>query len=235
MPNFIAWDAADWSAFGSLLTVVVALVATSIALRQVREARRLRQEQAQPYVVAFMEPSQASPQIIDLVIKNFGTIAANGIIIRSDPVMQRTSDGSVEDVWIFDEMPILVPGQEWRTMWDFGLERTGAELPERHRVTITYRDSHNRKMKPTESILDWAAFKGRMWVSIYGVHYAAKALRDIDRRLGKWQEGVRGGLAVYVRDGDKKDEELRRQLADRVQSSRADSDILDAPRDVSDE
>ncbi|TQS45886.1 hypothetical protein [Cryptosporangium phraense] len=227
MPDFTAWGPADWSAVASFLTVIVALAASSIALRQVREARRLREEQAQPYVVAFMEPSEASPQIIDLVVRNFGTTAATSVTLQSDPVLQRTSEGSIEDVWLFDELPTLVPGQEWRTMWDFGPERSSADLPERHRVTMAYRDSRNRKMKPTESILDWGAFKGRMWVNIYGVHHAAKALRDIDKKLGKWQEGVRGGVAVYVRDGDKRDEALQRRLDERAHASQTDSDASD--------
>lgn len=55
------------SAFGALVaagaavgTLIVAVVAVLAAFRQVAEARVLRQEQAQPYVAVYMEPSAAT-------------------------------------------------------------------------------------------------------------------------------------------------------------------------------
>ena len=39
----------------------------------------------------------------------------------------------------------------------------------------------------------------------------AQALREIDKRTSKWQEGLHGGLAVFVRDGDEKDRREREE------------------------
>ncbi len=57
----------------------------------------------------------------------------------------------------------------------------------------------------TRSILDWAAYRGRMSVTTYGVHEVAEALREIDKTIKQRQESIHGGLAVFVRDGDAKD------------------------------
>ena len=68
--------AAEWSALAGWSTAVVALIAGGVAVGQLGEARQLRLEQAQPYVVAYMEPSAASTYFMDLVVRNFGTTAA---------------------------------------------------------------------------------------------------------------------------------------------------------------
>ncbi|SRR6266487_406524 len=212
MNGWLGWTTEEWSALGALVaaggavgTLVVAIVAALAAFRQVREARTLRQEQAQPYVAVFMEPSAATVQIIDLVVRNFGTTAAHDVRLTITPRVQRSVEGGgVEDVWLPDRLPTLVPGQEWRTMWDSGRYRPQSELPDQHDARVSFRDSRGQALSASYQ-LDWGAFKGRRWVVTYGIHDAAKALREIDKTMKKWREGLAGGLAVYVRDGDEKD------------------------------
>ncbi|MCG5464866.1 hypothetical protein MED01_003126 [Micromonospora sp. MED01] len=191
----------------------MATIAAFIALGQAREARRLRKEQAQPYVVAFMEPAEVSPAIVDLVIRNFGTTAAYDIEFRSTPPLQRSGGdaGGVEDVWVFDKLPILAPGQEWRTVWDFSQSRGQTDLPDCHDVLVCYKDSQGKETYKSQSTLDWSMFKGRRWTVTYGAHDSAKALREIQKTLKKWQEDIHGGLRIYVRDGAAKDEKRRQE------------------------
>ncbi|MET7808800.1 hypothetical protein [Micromonospora chersina] len=208
------WNSGNWSAAATVAGLLVALTAAFIALGQAREARRLRKEQAQPYVVAFMEPAAASPLIIDLVVRNFGTTAAFHVTLEASPPLQRSRGdaGGKQDVWIFDELPILAPGQEWRTFWDFSRSRGETDLPDRHEVTVKYEDSQGKKLPESRSTLDWSMVKGRVWTVTYGLHDAAKALREIQAVLKKWQEDIHGGLRVYVRDGAEKDERRRRDF-----------------------
>ena len=63
--SVLALPAEDWSAIGTCVTVVVATVAGLIAFFQVREARRLREEQAQPYVVAYLDASPGGDWVIE--------------------------------------------------------------------------------------------------------------------------------------------------------------------------
>ncbi len=70
-------------------------------------------ERSQPYVVAYMEPSEASKMFIDFVVKNYGLTAARNVVIQIDPAPRRSFDG--EEVAIPSTVPILAPGQEWRS------------------------------------------------------------------------------------------------------------------------
>lgn len=207
-----AWSPADWSAAAAWVTVLIALVAAFLAFRQVGEARRLREAQAQPYVVAYMEPSAVQPQIINFVVKNFGSTVARNVRLVTSPSLQRSVGGAVEDVELFAELPTLVPGQSWQTMWDFGPERAQSDLPKRHEVSVDANDYRGRPLRKETFILDWAPYERRQWVTEHGVHDAAKALREIDRKIGRWQDSARGGLAVFVRDGDDKDRQERARM-----------------------
>jgi hypothetical protein len=95
MDGLLGWTADEWSAFGALMaaagaigTLIVAVVAARAAFRQVAEARELRQEQAQPYVAVYMEPSAATPEIVDLVIRNFGATAAHEVRLTTGAVKE---------------------------------------------------------------------------------------------------------------------------------------------------
>lgn len=61
-----AWTSSDWAG----LTFVVLVVAAFVAWRQVKEAQRLREEQARPFVIIDFHPWST---IIELKIKNVGT------------------------------------------------------------------------------------------------------------------------------------------------------------------
>jgi hypothetical protein len=220
-PYLALGSAEQWAAGAAWFTAAVAVAAGVIALRQVTEARRLREQQAQPYVVTYMEPNAATPHIIDLVVRNFGTTAAYNVRLHVEPAVMRSAQGGEnEPVWIFDTLPVLVPTQEWRTMWDFGPSRFESGLPDRHRAEVHFQDAKGRELGPLVAHLDWGAFKGRRWVTVYGVHDAAKALRDISSTLKKWQEGTRG-LKVFVRSGDAKDERDRQEILQWQEQQRA--------------
>ncbi|MGW3788930.1 hypothetical protein ACWD5Z_30420 [Micromonospora chokoriensis] len=204
-----------WAAGAGWTTVVIAFVASIAAFRQVREARTLREEQAQPYVVAFMEASQTSEHIIEFVVRNFGTTIARNVRMECTPALRRTSSRGEEseEVKVFDVLPVLVPGQEWRIFWDNGITRKDALLSDRYEVTLRYEDSHHKAMSPTQAILDWGFYKSRMWVETFGQHHAAKALREISSLIKKSTD-FGGGLSVFVRDGDAKDERRRAEAAE---------------------
>jgi hypothetical protein len=206
--HVLAQTADEWAAFGTVGTLFIAAVAAVIAFAQAAEARRLRLDQAQPYVVAYMEQNPNSPTLVELVIRNFGTTAARNVQITSDPTIRRTTDAEQsEEVWLPSGIPVLVPQQEWRTYWDSGLARkdhptlSGAN---RHVVTVTYDGVERTPRQASTSVIDWGAYVGRMYMATKTVHHAAGALGEIAKTLGKWTEGP-DGLSVYTRDGHAKD------------------------------
>ena len=214
---------ADWiAAAATALTALVALVALGYANGQIREARRARTlarqlevERAQPYVVAFTEPSLATNLAIDLVIKNFGATAARDVSISLDPWPMRAGrQDEGARVGIPSSFPILAPGQEWRTSWDWGPDRTESDLPDRHVGEVRFRGIDDAELS-SPVVLDLGIYTTREWVEVRGVHDAASALRDIRDAVKRWGEGPRGGLKVYTRDGEAKDEREREWVRER--------------------
>ncbi|HZN71521.1 MAG TPA: hypothetical protein VFC00_07545 [Micromonosporaceae bacterium] len=210
------WTAEDWSSAAEVMTALIAFAAVVFAWSQVREARRTREAQAQPYVVVLLEPSAASGILMDLVVRNYGTTAARDVRLEFDPSPMRTvppGQGEPQPVWLPEMISILAPGQEWRTFWDSRKARHDSTLPRQHRVSVKYRMSLTRRTKDvTEDILlDWGVHY-QSGVVVYGIHHAAKALRGIEGSLSSWHE-TGAGLRVVVRDGDRKDKRRKKEYA----------------------
>jgi hypothetical protein len=179
---------------GALLFVVAAVTGVLIYF-QVREAARLRREQAQPYVAVDMRSlgtGKTSAQAVELVVKNFGATAAHDIRLESDPPLV-SSDELPPDwgVWgVFDVLPTLVPGQEWSTLWeDEAADRTNSDLPQVHDVTVRCKDSRGRDMDPITFRLDWSAHKHRIYRIINGPHEIHAELEKIRKDLDRVKSG----------------------------------------------
>ncbi|TKG68347.1 hypothetical protein [Prauserella endophytica] len=231
--------AATWSAMAALGTLLVALIAAGFAWRQVNEARRLREEQAEPYVAVFLELDYVTSSI-DLVVKNFGNTAAFDICISSEPVLERSKDdaGNVEEVKMPAVIKTLVPGQEWRSLLDFSTSRAKTKLPNHYDLTVNFtsqgpvklarKGERRTKEHAYTYSLDIAALESTQYVVRYNIHNVAKELKKIRDAVEKWREGVgQRGMAVWVRDGHAKDERRRAELAEvRAQREALTSKIL---------
>ena len=218
------------SAWSTLATAVVAAAAFIVAwifssgqIREAREARNLTKrldiERSQPYVVAFMETSEASEQIVNLVIKNFGLTAARDVKVNINPWPERSNmPDDYRKVGVPSPLPVLAPGQSWQTIWDTSTERRESQLPDSHNGTISY-DGLEGSHIVTEFVLDWSIFKARMHTDIKTIHHAAKSLDEIQKTLRGFREGIHGGIKVFVRDGDAKDGRSRAEHAAWEESS----------------
>ncbi|MGW8566668.1 hypothetical protein [Isoptericola sp. NPDC055881] len=191
--------AEEWSAAGTWFAVLLAVIAAVIAYGQAIEARRLRIEQAQPYVVAYIE--LVRDVVIEIVIKNLGATGARNVRISVDPTLQRVDGkGGVDDVWLPDRLEFLAPGQEWRTYWDFGPQRYNSAAlrdQDRHELTLIY-DGVDGEQPPVVMPLDLRPLKGRIHTDTKTVHHAAKQLEQIAKTLKGWSG--RRALAVQHMD-----------------------------------
>ena len=196
-----------WTALAACVAASVAIIAAIIGGWQLSEARTLRLEQAQPYVVVFTDESGGDPRHIDLVIKNLGSTAAQDVCVTfSSPlhsaVLQEHSPIKTPSL-----IPVLVPGQEWRTFWDFTPARAAAsEMPREYSADIAFRDSRGKKSFRFTFEIDWQVLIDGAFVTIYTVHDAARALREISALMSGWKESGGSGLRVFMRDGDTKDQ-----------------------------
>lgn len=203
----------DWSAIASWVTAATALTAGAVAFFQLGEARRLRREQAQPYVVVYLEDTPGGKKMVDLVVENFGATAAYDVQVSIAPTPERSNfEGEYREVKVPD-FPVLVPKQRWRNLWDTGPSRADSGLPDRHTARVEAKDSQGKQLPTLEYILDWSTRRDRLSMTTYGEHDIAKALIEISKAIRRWSEGSAArGLAVTVRDGDAKDDRTRAQL-----------------------
>lgn len=173
---------------------------------QARQAQVARDEMAQPNVVIYAEPLESDWQIQEIIIKNFGNTPAYAISVILDLPFQslpnNLSNGENYDIPIPVEIPTLVPGQSWKTMWDSAEERlekrrelrqyviaqytggppTGTDIDaevethmprSRHNATVQYADSKG-KIHQTRSFLDFNMLDGSIRPRTYGIHDIAK-------------------------------------------------------------
>ncbi len=171
-----------WSAIASWVGITIAFGAACVAWRQVKEARRLRDERSQPYVVAYLDPIEASPKSIDLVIKNFGLTAATDVRVKFCVPLESAVLGS--PISTPKTIPVLVPGQEWRTFWDATHARgANRELPRLYTAQVAFNDSRRKKTFQFQFDLDWNVLIERGYVTVYTIHDAAEALSTISKAL----------------------------------------------------
>lgn len=188
----VAWT--DWIQAAAAVAVAgTAVIALIYAGRQLQLARQARDEASQPFVVAFLEVDQVGSQIVDLVVKNFGATPAYDIDIVITPAFVRTDGaGGTENVAVPPRLPVLVPGQEWRTFADSGPDRHGRQdLPKSHSVDLIYRRAPGRHgpakevraQYETPSVLDWTAFESRLYTSVRTIHDLTNEVEKLRKAL----------------------------------------------------
>lgn len=200
-----SWLSADeWQAVGAIGTLAVAVAAAIFALFQVREAARLRRDQARPYVVVYVDRVAAT--IVDLVVKNFGATAARQVTLEWDRTVLMYSTGKEPvPLDLIEHIPLLAPDQEWRTLWDFQGRRIAAmEAP--YRVKLSSRDSRGRKLPDEEFSIDTRQFANAMIRQQNGLHEIGEALAKIEHQIGTLSDTSPG---LCDRDGAVRVEQLR--------------------------
>lgn len=156
---------------------------------QAAEAQRTREEQAQPNVVIFTVPNDSIWHVLELVVKNFGTTPAFDVQISFDSIPQ-VSGGIGKDPTDLGYpalIPILAPGQEWRTMWDYAPRRAkSAPLPSKHKASLKFFDSRGKAFD-TSGLLDWDTLMSVTRIEVKTVHDVAKLL---EKHLAATTTGV---------------------------------------------
>lgn len=198
-------------ALASWALLLVAVLAAIVAWAQVNEARRLRREQAQPYVVAGMRSSAASPLIIEIFFRNYGTTAAFDVQVQADPPLTTQGDGDrIDPLMLFDVLPTMVPGEEWATWWDSATTRWESGQAMSSTVTVSFSDSSGGKHSG-KYVLDWNAHQHRQFIVRKDVDDLAKAAAKLSDNIGR----VVSDGALIVQDKAARREELAAQRATR--------------------
>lgn len=183
-------DVPAWiAAVGSTATFLVAAIAAVAAFRQVGEARKLREEQAQPFVVIDFEENEAGHPFVDLVIRNIGTTLATDVRFHFDPRLRSSSyEGQgvdIADLHVLKQgIAAMPPGREIRFLFDEGpLVFERKDLPRKYDVEISF-GSTRGPQEPLRYSLDLDMLFGQHAVVVHGTHHIAKSLRAIAKKMG---------------------------------------------------
>jgi hypothetical protein len=206
--SFLGIDKDHWDLIATVATTIgfaFGAVAVVIALRQYQQAQRIHREQTRPYMVITAEPSPASMTFVDLVIRNLGTTPAYDLEIEVTPRLERAREDmgfEIAEARVFnDRISMWAPGYEFRQYFDSHIERQGVQqarekageepLPNTFTATLSYygspADRRGRREVPwvEKQVIDVEIGKGTVYTEIYGLHHAAKALREIETLVKK--------------------------------------------------
>jgi hypothetical protein len=195
--NPLSWPASGWSAAAAWLALIVGAVAARLVWRQVAEARRLRVEQAQPYVMIDFEPDPGTPFVMLLVIANVGATAAFDVQFKFEPPLATSLDDTErplrETALLTRGIPTLPPGRRVQTVFDFMINRNSRKealrLPDTFTATISFLDSSG-KLHQHQYLLDLGFYWDLELSGSKNIHHVAvgleelsKVLRQIDQHL----------------------------------------------------
>jgi len=160
--EFLSLGAASWSALAAVATVLVYLALLVYAVKQVGEARRLREAQARPFVIVDFEPTW----LLQLVVQNIGQTAAQDVVMRFDPPL----DSSMPKPHPWEEssafthgIPLLPPHRTIRVDFDTAHSVYSDDFPYplRYDVSVTYRGSEAQSRPYRDRyVLDLNIFRG---------------------------------------------------------------------------
>jgi hypothetical protein len=186
-----------WLAIAAWAGLLFGGIVLLVVNRQIRKNRALKLEQVRPQVAMFMEPHAVDWHIIELVVRNFGQTAAYDVrfdFINPPTVAayeDRSFDGppEVDELELPSELPLLAPGQEWRTVWDSSISREelGGAIRSRFDGTLTYYDRprpvggkgesrfwNKREEFASKVLLDWGALQPAHRLDMLTSHDLAK-------------------------------------------------------------
>jgi hypothetical protein len=203
-------DAATWTALAAWSTVGIYLALGIFAWIQVLQARRLREEQARPFVVVDFEPGF----LIYLTVENIGRTMARDLTIHFDPPLDSTLAQPRE----IDEspplhgepIPTLPPGKQIRVVFDQYGERLGSDLPRSYQVEVRYRGPFGQKYPPDTYRLDLGVYLGSQ-PPREGLPELVAEVKKTREELAKWRPGTSGLLVHTVDKRRQNRREWRRQ------------------------
>ncbi|MGJ7439862.1 hypothetical protein [Aquipuribacter sp. MA13-6] len=183
----------------------MAIVAAVFAFIQVRHARLLRIEQAQPVVLVDFESSPVWQNAIELVIENSGKTIATNVRVEFDPPLESSKKQrghEIENSILLKEgIPTLPPGRQVRALFDLTHERKESGLPMSYKARVTFSNSKGRGRQSLSYVLDLNYRFGLLTFQEKGMHQIAEELGHIRNSMRRWTTHT-NGLKVHMVDED---------------------------------
>lgn len=202
------WDSetsAYVAALAQIGTFVIALVAAVFAWRQVREARKTREAQSQPFVVVDVVPGKLWPNRLTLVVENIGSTLARDVKLTFNPPLSSSFDDNAlaKSVLVREGISVLPPERRIETLFDYSHDRLERKLPMRYEVTVQFADHQGKMEESLPYVLDMEYLYDLEFESEKTLHNVAESLDKIRRQVEGWRSSRGRGLEVWTRDADR--------------------------------
>ena len=202
------------AALAAWATVGIYIVIGLFAWRQVHEARKLREEQARPFVIVDFEPGF----LVYLTVENLGRTMARDVSIHFDKPLETTLQGprELDESPLFREpIPTLPPGKKIRLLFDQFPARLNAGLPLTYDVKLRYRGPTGRKEWDHPYRLDLGMYVGSQ-LPPKGIPELVTEVENIRKEIEKWKGRGLRGLLVHTVDQQRRDRIDMRRMNVRV-------------------
>ncbi len=167
------------------------------------DARRLREEEAAPYIVVDLAPGPTSRKLLQLNIENTGRTAARNVRLKFDPPLQQAAPTSGYEIgnWsaVRDGIRTMAPGRRIGTFFDNSVDLYHSQAPRLYRVQIDCQDIHGRQQPTLEYDIDLTHLFGAPYVEPLAMHDLVKSCRKIEETLARCRAE---GLAVRTYPGE---------------------------------
>lgn len=228
--SVISADPATWLAWSAWMALALGVAALIYLHRHLSDSRRVSIERSRPHVTMFMEPHAADWHVIELVARNFGETPAYDVTFDfpHPPTVARyetAAEGYADVVALKlpDNLPVLAPGQEWRTVWDSAIDRTelGDAIESRFTGVVSYHDApeqpprrwrrwrRERTQFSNNVILDWNDLPPVQRLELLTTH-------DLAKREKQKLELLRSLLTYFHYASKETDPDVFRREIDRV-------------------
>jgi hypothetical protein len=201
------------AAWAACATVAIYIVIGLFAWRQVREARRLREEQARPFVIVDFEPGW----LVYLTVENLGRTMARDVIIHFDKPLTSSLQGRElgESPLFREPIPALPPGKKIRVLFDQVNDRAEAKLPLTYDVEVRYRGPKGGKAWQETYRLDLGMYLGSA-LPPKGIPELVAEMEKMREEIKRWRGNNLRGLLVHTLDQRRLDMIDRRRMHVRV-------------------
>lgn len=211
-------DGVLWPEVATVAIVGVQLLVLSLAAlvgwNQVREARRLREQQSRPFVVIDFDVERAVETYLEVC--NLGNSLARDVKFEIAPQLESAVEVPVEKFKMLNEgISTLAPGKRLRTFFDIGFKRIQSDLPMSYTAIIRYSDQDRKRSFEEVVDLDLGQFLYLESPTRRDVHDVNERLKEISETLGKltWSGG--GLLTISRAEADQKNQERVQEFEER--------------------
>ncbi|GAA3957543.1 hypothetical protein GCM10023085_45050 [Actinomadura viridis] len=173
------------------------------AQRQVELTEQVRREQAEPYVVVDIRPSDHVSSVFLLIIENVGPTVARNVQIQFDPLLERTLETSraswkpIRDALLFTSgIPLMPPGRRMEWFFDMTPARFSSTLPMHYTVTVEA-DGPFGAVEPLVYQIDLAIYGGINRLGVKNVHDGVKALEQLVKETSRVSAALARPLPVW--------------------------------------